>query len=40
MSKTFAHHAVVEAASSRKKMRGRLLADIFTKSAELNERLA
>lgn len=38
--KTFAHHAVVEAASSRKKMRDQLLADIFAKSAELNDRLA
>lgn len=38
--KTFAHRAVVEAASSRKKMRDQLLEDIFAKSAELNERLA
>lgn len=38
--KTFAHDAVIAAASRRKRLRESLLDDIFVKSAELNKRLA
>ena len=38
--KAFVHNASLDAASSRKHLRDELLADIFDKSAELNDRLA
>lgn len=38
--KAFVRGVALEAASSRKHLRDTLLADIFDKSAELNDRLA
>lgn len=38
--KSFVHDAAISRASDRKRLRASLLDDIFTKSAELNKRLA
>lgn len=38
--RSFVHDAAISCASDRKRLRASLLDDIFTKSAELNKRLA